>query len=244
MINEKLDVSFYTSGTRVDVFLKATDEQLRALKQAGAHTLKFGAESGSQRVLDLMCKGIKVEETVAANRRCKEFGFVPAFAFVVGYPTETFDDINQTIDLIFRLKRENPQAQMETIATYTAVPGTPGYAVAMEHGLKPPTTLEGWVEWVFDDYDPKGARIPWFNRRERMAIGNLAFLSILSNAFENIMGSVKNPLMRMGGLLFAKSAGSYFRWRLRNKHYFFVPELSVVRRMRRSYFYKTEPIPD
>ena len=41
IIRDQLDVSFYTAGTRVNVFLKATDEQLRALKLAGAHTLKF-----------------------------------------------------------------------------------------------------------------------------------------------------------------------------------------------------------
>ena len=146
-----------------------------------------------------MGKGIKVEETLAANRRCRQFGFVPAFAFMVGYPTETFEDINKTIDLMFRLKQENPQVQLQALATYTAIPGTPSYALAIEHGLKPPSTLEGWVEWVFDDYDFQGARIPWFDRRERIAIGNLAFLGILSDVFANIMGSMKNPLIRMGG---------------------------------------------
>jgi hypothetical protein len=28
-------------------------------------------------------------------------------------------------------------------------------------------------DWLFDDYHPKGARIPWFNRRERIAIGKI-----------------------------------------------------------------------
>ena len=162
---------------------------------------------------------------------------------MVGYPTETFDDINKTIDLIFQLKRENPQAQMRAIATFTALPGTPSYSVAIEHGLKPPASLEEWVGWVLDDYDSEGTRIPWFNRRERIALGNLAFLSILSNAFENILGSVKNPLFRLGGLAFAKSAGSYFRWRCGANITSSCPNSVSCAVLRRSYFYKTEPIP-
>lgn len=108
MVKEKVDVGLYTSGTRVDVFMKATDDELAMLRRAGAHTLKFGA---------------KMEQTLAANRRCLKHGFVPAFALVVGYPTETFADINLTIDLSYRLKKENPQDRRREKAAYLALGG-------------------------------------------------------------------------------------------------------------------------
>lgn len=240
MVREKLDVSFYTSGTRVDVFMKATDEELVMLRRAGAHTLKFGAESGSQRILDLMRKGIKVEQTLAANRRCVQHGFVPAFALVVGYPTETFDDIDMTIDLAYRLRKENPQAQLETMATFTALPATPSFALALEHGLLPPETLEGWSDWLFDDYDLEGTRIPWFNRQERVYIGNISYMSILANALGNAVDSISSPPLRFMAAQTVRPVSAYFRFRLRNKLYRHVPELKLVRYMRHKFFYQSE----
>jgi anaerobic magnesium-protoporphyrin IX monomethyl ester cyclase len=240
MVKEKLDVSFYTSGTRVDVFMKATDEELTMLRRAGAHTLKFGAESGSQRILDLMRKDITVEQTLAANRRCRQYGFIPAFALVIGYPTETFADIDQTIDLAYRLQKENPQAQLESVATFTSLPATPSFALALEHGLRPPETLEGWSNWLFDEYDQEGARIPWYNRQERIYIGNIAYMSILANALGNAVGSIGSPPLRFLARQLVRPTSAYFRFRLKNKMYRHVPELNLVRYLRHKAFYQSD----
>ncbi len=240
MIRENIDVSFYTSGTRVDVFLGATDDELLSMKRAGAHTLKFGAESGSQRVLDLMQKGITPEMTHKANLRCKRLGFVPAFGLVIGYPTETFDDINMTIDMAYALKRENHQAQLETMAQFTPLPGTPSFALAVEHGLKPPQSLEGWCDWLFDDYDIEGIKLPWYTREERMWIGNISYMSILGNALSNALDSVRSTPLRLLFKSVSRPASAYFRYRLQNKLYRNAPELALVRHLRRKLFYESE----
>lgn len=152
IIESGLKIRWYTSGTRVDVFNKATDEQILLLKKSGADTLKFGAESGSNRILKLMNKGIKAEDTIEANLKAKRCGIIPAFALMIGFPTETFEEINQTIELFIRLKKDNAQAQFEVISPYTAFPGTPLYDLALKHGLNPPKTLEGWTDWLCDEY--------------------------------------------------------------------------------------------
>ena len=79
LIKRQLNIKFYTSGTRVDVFLRATDYEINMLKKAGAYTLKFGAESGCERILKLMKKGITVEQTLEVNRRCKKHGIIPVY---------------------------------------------------------------------------------------------------------------------------------------------------------------------
>jgi radical SAM superfamily enzyme YgiQ (UPF0313 family) len=239
LINENLNIRWYTSGTRVDVFNKATDEQTALLKKSGAHVLKFGAESGNNRILKLINKGITVEETIRTNFKAKKHSIIPAFALMIGFPTETFKEINNTIDLIFRLKRDNPKAQFETLAIYTALPGTPMYDLALKHGLNPPQSLEGWVDWNFDEYDFDGKRIPWFNARERMILGNISYMSVLANALPNAIDSIDNVFMRRLLKIIYVPISAYYKFRLKHKLYSFSLDLTLIRYLRKKIFYRS-----
>lgn len=233
-------ISWYATGSRVDDFNNSTDEQLGLLKSSGGRITKFGAESGSDRILDLIQKGFHTEDTLRANQRCKKHGIVPAYSLIIGFPTETFEEINTTIDFGYRLQRENPAAQLETLPTYTAFPCTPMWDLALAKGLKPPDRLEGWVDWIMDDYDFEGAQIPWFNPKERKWIGNITYMSILSNCVENVGNGIQTPWLRgvFKGVL--SPLQHYYRFRLRNKLYKTVPEFAIARKIRRKLFYRNE----
>lgn len=239
MIREKLNIHWYTSGTRADIFNKATEEETALLKRSGAYVVKIGAESGSNRMLDLMNKGITVEDTMKANLKAKRHGIIPAFALMIGFPTETYEDRQKTIEFAFKLKKDNPKALFETMAIYTALPATPMYDFALQHGLKPPQTLEGWMDWNFDEYDFEGRRIPWFNYKDRRKIGNICYMSILANAVPNAINSIDNLPVRYLLKALYIPVSWYYRFRLKRKWYGFSLDLAFIRFLRNKIFYRS-----
>jgi anaerobic magnesium-protoporphyrin IX monomethyl ester cyclase len=77
-----------------------TDEAVAGLRQAGCVEVWMGAESGSQKILDAMEKGTKVEQIHAARERLRRAGIRACFFIQFGYPGETLDDILATIELV------------------------------------------------------------------------------------------------------------------------------------------------
>jgi anaerobic magnesium-protoporphyrin IX monomethyl ester cyclase len=103
--------------SRVDL---VDEEVVRLLREAGCQRIAFGAESGAQKVLDAMTKGITVEQIRRAARICREGGIETYFYMMVGYPGETWEDIQASVAL---LRETRPDAFSTTIAY--PLPGTP-----------------------------------------------------------------------------------------------------------------------
>ena len=83
--------------TRVD---RMSSSVVHALARAGCEEVWLGAESGSQRILDAMEKGTRVEEIGPARQRLKDAGIRVGFFLQFGYPGETIEDIQATIDMV------------------------------------------------------------------------------------------------------------------------------------------------
>ncbi|HET6542504.1 MAG TPA: radical SAM protein [Chryseolinea sp.] len=91
----------YKIQSRVDLLLQ--EDTLDVLAQSGADTIWVGAESGSQKILDAMDKGTKVEEIYEATRLMKQKGIRVAFFLQFGYLGETQEDIDATIRMVCTL---------------------------------------------------------------------------------------------------------------------------------------------
>ena len=72
----------------------------------------FGAESGSDWVLEQMNKGITADQTLELAAKIRRFGIVPEFSFVVGNPQAPERDTRDTIRFIRRIKKINPDAEI------------------------------------------------------------------------------------------------------------------------------------
>jgi anaerobic magnesium-protoporphyrin IX monomethyl ester cyclase len=84
--------------SRADLLTR--DGEVKALARAGAKTIWMGAESGSQKILDAMDKGTRVEQIHKAAQLLKNAGIQVGFFLQFGYPGETRADIEQTIQLV------------------------------------------------------------------------------------------------------------------------------------------------
>ncbi len=84
--------------SRVDLLLRPGE--VEALKKAGARIVWVGAESGSQKILDAMDKGTRVEQIAQAARCLRENGLQVGFFLQFGYPGEGWDDIQQTLQMV------------------------------------------------------------------------------------------------------------------------------------------------
>jgi len=69
----------------------------RALKRSGCVMLKLGLESGDQRVLDDLQKGINLEEASATLRNLKKVGIATYVYLLFGTPAETIDTARETL---------------------------------------------------------------------------------------------------------------------------------------------------
>ncbi|HKH46533.1 MAG TPA: radical SAM protein, partial [Thermoanaerobaculia bacterium] len=87
--------------------------------RAGCVEAWLGAESGSQKILDAMDKGLRVEETVEATLRLRAAGIRACWFLQFGYPGETFEDILETV----RLMRETLPDDIGVSVSYP-LPGT------------------------------------------------------------------------------------------------------------------------
>lgn len=95
IINRRLGIK-WVCDTRVDCL----DEELVALiKSAGCIRVKIGVESGSNRILKAMQKGITKEQVRKAVDWIKKEGLPLTVYLMIGFPQETNEDLQQTIEL-------------------------------------------------------------------------------------------------------------------------------------------------
>jgi len=92
LLSRDLDVSWYC-GSRVDA---VDEEMLAAMKRAGCTGILYGCESGSQRILDLLRKNVTLEQIRRAIKLTHRHGIRTFCTFIIGSPTETFEEALQT----------------------------------------------------------------------------------------------------------------------------------------------------
>jgi anaerobic magnesium-protoporphyrin IX monomethyl ester cyclase len=152
----------WTCSSRADI-LTRHPEMTDWLKKAGCHTLYIGAESGSQRILNRVKKGIRLSQIISAVKHAKNAGLETVLSFILGIPGETKEDIHSTIDFACRL---DPDLVQFTICT--PYPGTPMYDEAIEKNW---LSVKDWSKFTVLEpiMDLPGLTRDWIKQQLRRA---------------------------------------------------------------------------
>ena len=110
------------------------EEALASMKRAGCEIVFFGVESGSQRMLDAMNRMMTIEQIVSGVSAAKRVGLKVHAFMMVGFPSENYDSLKQTIDF---LKELSPDEFSFTVAY--PLPGT-----ELFHMIEP---IDEQLEW-------------------------------------------------------------------------------------------------
>ncbi len=210
---------------RADYLARYDDDFLELLARAGFSLLYIGAESGSDRMLEAMRKDATVEQLLEANRKLARAGIRPHYSFMAGLPGERIDDVRATIELMLRLKRENPRAYLSPIKGYVPYAGTDMFDRACSEGFEPPRELEGWRR-----FDWSSGEQPWLERDERRFVEKATYVSAgVDTAIAEIAGIGSRGLLGLGYRRWARLC----RRRCERPDLGSVPELPLVRLFRR-----------
>ncbi|GAB4432260.1 MAG: hypothetical protein OHK0011_15090 [Turneriella sp.] len=145
----------FPNGLRADIL---TPDLIALMAEAGTISIAVALETASKRLQRLMSKHLQIEKAVAAVECAHRHGIAVKGFFMLGFPSETLDEMEQTVSLAMRSKL--------TIAHFFAVtpqPGSPLFELAQQ--VMPATSRAG----LRQQYN---ATHPWYGQAYGFALGN------------------------------------------------------------------------
>ncbi len=115
LVKEKLDMT-WSCQARVDCVDEVT---LRKMKAAGCRQVSYGIESGSPRILEFIKKKLNMDTARKTLQLTRQIGIESRCFFMIGFPTETKEEMEQTIQFALEL---NPA--FITLSLSTPLPNT------------------------------------------------------------------------------------------------------------------------
>lgn len=188
MIQEFDDLFWWTSGVRIDSIDRMDMNYLKLLKRSGCVQLNPGIESGSQRMLNLMKKDISLKQVLSVAEKFKKVNIIPYYPIIIGFPTETEEDLKRTIKLVIKLLKENKRAKVSIFHSFRPTPKTDLYELSLKYGFKPPNKLEDWVNISMGYFN-----FPWITKKRKKFLKNLYYLSFF---LDKKYDYIESPLIK------------------------------------------------
>ncbi|MFA5090830.1 MAG: radical SAM protein [Candidatus Omnitrophota bacterium] len=185
------------------------DERLlKVMKRAGCNFIKIGVESGSERMLERIDKGITLTQAREAGRILRKTGIHWTGYFLIGMVGETAGDIRKTVEFMYELRPD-----IALLGVYEPFPGTAMFEEGIKCGLvKPDMKLENFYTSLPNNYyklDP-GVQTDKIGKEEFVKLEkevkdifhmyNLSFKNVIRTALAKSMVYLKGPGALTGDL--------------------------------------------
>ncbi len=215
IIDQRLDIIWEAQGITINSALKMDDDYMGLLVRAGMKKVHFGIESGSERVLKMVNKRLKVEDVIEVNKRWSRYNIVVQYNFMCGFPGESMEDIRKTKDLALRLMKDNRQALISPFCPFTPYPGTALYQRSLDSGFIRKKELEEWSHTNYGDN-------LWESRKRKNMLSSLFFASMFLDKHRS-QDMVHSKILKFLIILYRPIA------KFRFKHLFFkvMPEIKL-----------------
>ena len=169
---------------------------LMLMKKSGCVGIEYGFESGSQRILDLMNKNVKVEQNLSAAMLTEKAGLRYQANIIAGYPGETKRDFEMTLAFLKKIKPGNIGFNL-----FMALPGTSEYT-----RLKKTGSIS--YDWENVGNSEGGKNYTAMNDRDFQKMYAKARLTVILplNFLNFVKNNIKNPI-RFIYLIFTQFRG-------------------------------------
>ena len=202
IIRRGIKITWEASG-HTKVLVRTDQDTYDLVKKSGCRKISVGVESGSPRMLNIIHKGLKIEEVFNLAKLIADSKITFRTNFIIGLPGETNEDLLQTFNVIRRLHNSCPNLKV-SVYMYHPIPGSPMYEEEMKSGqiIDYPTTLEEWANFKIESDIGWDATRPWRgkdlieNYRDRSHVRARSFYlwaGCLSDGFEQRLHST--PLL-------------------------------------------------
>ncbi len=199
----------WAATMRADQGMRLPDDVWQTCKQSGLRRLLIGVESGSNRMLKIIRKDIKIEQVFEVAQKLVQHQLAGYFPFIVGFPDENDDDIQASLDCATRLRSMSPDFQTP-IYYFKPYPGSQLVIDAVARGFQLPQTLKAWAEFDYVAGEPG----PWVTPAKFELVERFKFFHEL--AWQRASVS-KRPLQRLA------------RYRCHRRNYRFPVEMLLTR---------------
>ena len=166
-------------GARINELDRMDDEFLSLMVTAGVEIMAIGVESGSDKILKLMNKGIHVEQILRVNEKLSRYpSLKPHYNFFCGIPGESFETLIETKEVLLQMIDTHPGCYLGVGADWKPLPGSVMTERAVEeYHLQLPGSLEAWAK--IDSFDADKLEHPWYTKE----INNMIKLLQLAGQF-------------------------------------------------------------
>ncbi len=198
----------WTATMRSDQGSRLDDRILALCRRSGLKRVMIGVESGSPDTLRRIFKDISLAQVFQSAEKCVRHGIGAIFNFIVGFPNESDESVEQTLSVAAQLSAMSPDFEV-SIFYYRPYPGTQLADELTGTGYRFSDSLESWA-----DFDYVGGRAEWVTNRRWRQVERFKFYR--RHAFGRDRGLLHRPLQSLS------------RWRIERRAYTFPVEKLVL----------------